>query len=127
MGKGKYERWLTPEGLTLLAGWARDGLTDEQIAKKMGICRDTLYEYKRKFSDISDTLSKNKEIIDYQVESALLSSALKGNTYAQTYWLNNRRPDKWRSNPTNENNEALDKLDAILKEVKQNAVLSETE
>lgn len=127
MAKGKYEKWLTEQGLALLAGWARDGYTDEQIAKKMGISRSTLNEWKNKYPDISDTLSKNKEIIDYQVENALLQSALKGNTYAQTYWLNNRRPDKWRNNPTNDNNEALDKLDEVLREVKNNAILSETE
>ncbi|WP_201261389.1 hypothetical protein [Lactococcus lactis] len=38
-GKGKYEEWLTAEGLILLEGWARDGLTDEQIAKNIGIKR----------------------------------------------------------------------------------------
>ena len=37
VAKGKYQKWLTPEGLLLLEGWARDGLTDEQIAKKIGI------------------------------------------------------------------------------------------
>lgn len=29
MAKGKYEHWLTPEGLLKIEGWARDGLTDE--------------------------------------------------------------------------------------------------
>lgn len=72
----KYEYWLTEEGLTLIAGWARDGLTDEQIAKNMKINRDTLYSWKKKYSDISDTLKKGKEIIDYEVENALLKRAL---------------------------------------------------
>ncbi len=127
MANGKYEKWRTKNGLTLLAGWARDGLTEEQIAAKMGISRSTLSEWKKKFPEIADTINKNKEIVDYQVESALLESALKGNTWAQTYWLNNRRPDKWSSNPTNENNDALEKLDEILTEIRENAVLSETE
>ena len=43
MANGKYEQWLEPEGLTLLEGWARDGLTDEQIANNMGIVPSTLY------------------------------------------------------------------------------------
>ncbi len=42
MAKGKYEKWITPEGLLLLEGWARDGLTDEQIAHNMGITTSTL-------------------------------------------------------------------------------------
>ena len=96
MAKGKYEYWLTPEGLLKLEGWARDGLTDEQIAENMGICRDTLNEWRKKYSDISDTLKKGKDIVDIQVENALLAKALSGNTTAMIFWLKNRRPDKWR-------------------------------
>ncbi len=76
MAKSKVEYWLTDEGLTLLKGWAKDGLTDEQIANNCGIRRQTLYEWKKKYSDINDTLKKNKEIADYEVESALFKKAL---------------------------------------------------
>lgn len=76
IAKGKYEYWLTPEGLLKLEGWARDGLTDEQIAKNMGIARDTLIQWKKKYSDISDTLKRGKEVVDIQVENALLKRAL---------------------------------------------------
>ena len=48
MAKSKVEKWLTPEGLTLLGGWARDGLTDKQIAHNMKINPDTLYTYIKK-------------------------------------------------------------------------------
>ena len=58
MAKGKYEYWLTEDGITLLQGWARDGLTDEQIASNMGICRDTLSVWKKRYPDISDTLKR---------------------------------------------------------------------
>lgn len=75
MAKGKYEKWLTDDGLLLLEGWARDGLTDEQIAKNMDISRSTLNEWRKKYSDISDTLKKSKEIVDLEVENALLKKA----------------------------------------------------
>ena len=71
MAKSKVEKWLTPEGLTLLAGWARDGLTDEQIANSMNISVATLYNYKNKHQEILETLKKNKEIVDYEVENSL--------------------------------------------------------
>lgn len=103
MAKGKYQKWLEPEGLQLLEGWARDGLTDEQIAKKIGISRETLNQWKHKYADISDTLKKGKEVVDYEVENALLDSALAGNTTAQIFWLKNRRPDKWRDKPPVDN------------------------
>lgn len=76
MAKGKYHDWLTAEGLLRLEGWARDGLTDEQIAENMGIRRPTLYDWKKKHPDISDTLKKGKEVVDLQVENALLKRAL---------------------------------------------------
>lgn len=53
MAKGKYQEWLTPDGITRLEAWARDGLTDEQIAAKMGISTKTLYEWKKTYSNIS--------------------------------------------------------------------------
>ena len=31
MATGKVGYWLSEDGLTLLEGWARDGLTDEDI------------------------------------------------------------------------------------------------
>ena len=122
MAKGKYEKWLKEENLLLLEGWARDGLTDEQIAKNIGIGERTLYEWKEKYPQISQSLKKGKEVVDYEVENALLSSALEGNTTAQIFWLKNRRPDKWRDKQKEETDKtALDKLDSILKEIKEDA------
>lgn len=99
MAKGKYQRWLEPDGLLLLEGWARDGLTDEQIAHNMGITAKTLYVWKNEYSDICEALKRGKEVVDYQVENALLNKALGGDTTAQIFWLKNRRPDKWRDKP----------------------------
>ncbi len=125
MAKGKYQKWLEPENLILLEGWARDGLTDEQIAKNMGITRKTLAEWKCKYSDIGDTLKKGKEVVDIEVENALLKRALGyrydeitledgieikrvtkevvPDTTAQIFWLKNRRPDKWRDKQKDDN------------------------
>lgn len=76
MAKGKYLEWTTEEGLAKLEGWARDGLTDDQIAKNIGIRRSTLYNWKKDHLDIMDALKKGKEVVDYQVENALLKKAL---------------------------------------------------
>jgi transcriptional regulator with XRE-family HTH domain len=119
----KYEHWLTNEGLLKIEGWARDGLTDEQISHNMGISRSTLNEWKNKYPDISDTLKRGKEVVDRMVENALLKRALgykydettreqmengdlvitkvvtkevHPDTTAQIFWLKNRKPDQWR-------------------------------
>ncbi len=96
MAKGKYKEWLEPDGLLLISAWARDGLTDEQIAENMGVSRSTLNEWKKKYPDISDTLKRGKEVVDIEVENALYRAALDGNTTAIIFWLKNRQPQKWR-------------------------------
>ena len=85
MAKGKYEYWLTDEGLIKLAGWASNGLTDEQIAKNMGITRTTLYNWSKSYLDIFNPLKRGKEVVDRQVENALLKSAMGYTTSETTY------------------------------------------
>ena len=76
MAKGKYHEWVQPDGLLKLEAWARDGLTDEQIARNIGINVKTLYDWKNKYSNICNALKKGKEVVDIQVENALLKRAI---------------------------------------------------
>ena len=48
--------------LILVEGWARDGLTNEQIADNLGINQDTLYTYKKKYPEFSEALKKGKGV-----------------------------------------------------------------
>ena len=124
MAIGKYKEWLTEDGLLLLRKWARNGLTDEQIAENMGIGRTTFYAWKEKYADIRDALKKTKDIYDSEVEEALEKAALgyyvweeewrrdpdtgdmvmfkkekkwiKPDTTAQIFWLKNRDRQHWR-------------------------------
>ena len=75
MAKSKYESHVKPK-LFLIECWARDGLTDEQIAKKLCIGKTTLYKYIDEHSELSERLKKGKEVVDYKVENALLKRAL---------------------------------------------------
>ncbi len=130
----KYEKWLEQEGLLLIEGWARDGLTDEQIAGNMGVSRSTLNSWKDRYPDILDALKKGKEIVDRQVENALLKRALGyeyeeikekyefgelsertitkkqvvPDTTAQIFWLKNRKPKDWRDKQERLDNTAED-------------------
>lgn len=92
----KIDEWLQPDKLILLEGWARDGLTEEQISTNMGIGRTTLYEWKQKEPNIANTLKKGREVVDFEVENALLKNALDGNVTAQIFWLKNRKKEQWR-------------------------------
>lgn len=120
---GKYIDWVGEDGCLLIQGWARDGLTDEQIAGNMGISYSTFREWLKKFPALSAALKLGKAPVDLQVENALLKRAL-GYTYdeityedgkptkrvtkqvspdttAQIFWLKNRRPDRWRDKVEN--------------------------
>ena len=72
----KYKDWLTEEGLLLIEGWARDGLTNDQIAHNIGIARGTLYEWQKTYPDFKDALKRGKAVVDRMVENALLKNAL---------------------------------------------------
>ena len=142
MAVGKYARWLEPDGLLLLTAWARDGLNDEQIAQKCGVNVRTLYDWKKAHSPISQALKKGKEVVDVEVENALLKRALgydyeevvveeadgcvkrrtvtkhmPPDTTAQIYWLKNRKPDIWRDRAQAENKDALERLDRLIGEI----------
>ena len=140
----KIDEWLEKDKLLLLEGWSRDGLTNEQIANNIGINVKTLYDWKNKESNICNALKKGKEVIDIEVENALLKRALgykydeityengvetkrvtkevQPDTTAQIFWLKNRKRMQWRDKVecSNDNNE-LNKLDELLKEIKENA------
>ena len=124
IAKSKYETDVLPR-LVEIEAWKRDGLTDEQIFKNLGISRDTFYKYKEKYTDFSDALKKGKEVADIEVENALFKRAIgykykevikevkeidgKKTTYikevvkempgdvaAQIFWLKNRKSSKWK-------------------------------
>ena len=143
MAKGRINEWVEKDKLILLEGWAKDGLTDEQIAKNIGISRVTLYDWKKKEINISNALKKGKEVIDFEVENALLKRALgytitveeekldkdgcrhtlkkdihvPGDTTAMIFWLRNRKPNQWK-NKIEVGQTDMSKVDELLKEIK---------
>ena len=122
MAKGKYKKWQEPNNLLKLEAWARDGISDKQIAHNMGINVATLYTYKNKYPNIDEALKKGKEVSDIEVENSLNKRAngctitekkitkefgeivsevitikeLPPDVTAQIFWLKNRKPLEWR-------------------------------
>lgn len=119
--------WITDDGLLLLESWSRDGYTLVDIANKIGIDKDTFLRWKDRYPEIRQAVAKGKELVDYQVENALLKSALGYKTKevkvtttmrygkvvetikevtdkevapsvpAIQMWLYNRNKDKWKN------------------------------
>lgn len=128
MAKSKYETHVLPK-LDLVEAWARDGLVEKQIAHNLGVAVSTLNLYKKDHPEFSEALARGKEVVDLEVENAMLKRA-KGYQYTEVtteerltrdgeiitltkrvvrdvppdptsmmFWLANRRRDRWAYKP----------------------------
>lgn len=69
--------WTNEDGLLRIKGWARDGLTDKDIAtKKIGIGERTFTDWKRKHKAISAALKEGRAPVDTQIEDSMVKSAM---------------------------------------------------
>ena len=115
----KKEIWVTEEGQLYLQSWANDGLNNQEIAKKMGVCEDTFYRWCNEEPRIKGAVIRGRDTSTMAVENMLYKCAM-GFTYteqqvtkdgdiveveryyepsqeAQKFILTNRRKDKWKS------------------------------
>lgn len=69
--KGFVAQWLEHDNLILIGQWARRGLTQEQIADNIGVSKNTICTWKKKYPQIAQALKKNKEQADAHVENEL--------------------------------------------------------
>jgi hypothetical protein len=132
---GRKSKWIThvEPKLELIESWCRDGDIETTICKKLGISVSVLNEYKKKYPKLVETLKNGKEVIDVEVENALLRRALgyetkettittdnKGlkvekeiikqvipSTTAQIFWLKNRKTKEWSDRRVIETGEDL--------------------
>ena len=95
-GKGgrppKYEFWLTEDGLTLLKEWARQGLTDSEIAEKMREhqksntpCMKVFYEWKARFREFREAIEENKYIPNAKVANAVFEDCFDRDYWEETW------------------------------------------
>lgn len=105
----KYEKWLEKDNLLLLNGWKRSGLSDEQMAKNMGISRRTYYNWQAKFPEIKKVTTLGREHANFMVENALFKKAINGNVTAMIFWLKNNMRDRYSDTQRTELEEMLTK------------------
>lgn len=117
----KLKNWTSADRLVLLESWRREGMSEEQIARRLDVSLATLRGWKRKCPALERALETDAEVTDSQVESALLKKALgyesreykvernaKGeckevettkqvgpDMSAISLWLKKRRPERW--------------------------------
>ena len=113
----KYFTAVQPK-LETIAGWAKNGLSHEQIARNLGVAESTFYEYKKQYPELAEALKRGAEDAILEVENALFKNACgfyydeevackngtvvkvtkysKPNTTSMIFFLKNKAPDKWR-------------------------------
>ncbi|UDQ99274.1 hypothetical protein AAEX28_04120 [Lentisphaerota bacterium WC36G] len=144
MAKSKYNARTFPKRAE---EYARQGLGDKAIAKKLGVSETTFYDYQKKHPKFLEALTRGKAPVDEKVESAYYDLAvgryipevkttfdkdgeikekIVTNKWVQSeaaakHWLNNRLPDKWSNSQhiTSENNTnvQLTQADNLAKEM----------
>jgi len=80
MAKPKYD-----ENFPLLAeDYARQGMIDKEIAKKLGISEASYYNYQKEHLEFLEAIKRGKRPVDVEVENALLKRA-KGFEYEEVH------------------------------------------
>lgn len=72
--KNKYELLVQPR-LEEIEGWARNGVTDREMARVLGISEPTFYNYKKKYTELAEALGK-RFVACREVENALYTKAV---------------------------------------------------
>lgn len=109
--KSKYQTHVEPK-LLLIEAWARDGLTIDQIAEKLGVASSTFFVYKDKHSELSEALKKGQEVADVMVENSLFKRAI-GYTYDEV----TKESEKVLDEETGQLNTVLVETKRVTKEV----------
>lgn len=73
--KPKYWPTKVKPKLELIEGWARNGLSNEQIALNLGVGESTFYSYMKEYPELVDALRTGREDAEIIVENALFKRA----------------------------------------------------
>lgn len=67
---------LSEDGLLMIQCMVRDGMTMDAISKTIGINPQTFCVWRQKYKELREACRRGKQLVDYQVENALLRAAL---------------------------------------------------
>ncbi|MBR3187253.1 MAG: hypothetical protein IKF59_04350 [Lachnospiraceae bacterium] len=73
--KSKYETYVKPR-FADIALWAKNGASEKEIAKNLGITMSTFSEYKKKFPEFSELLKKSRVSPIEEIKAAMVKRAV---------------------------------------------------
>ena len=134
--------WSAEEGLTLISAWARQGLSENELARRMGVRAATLARWRLKSPAMDAALLRGRAWADAAVEQSLLKKALgftvtevceeessagiKTKTCekyippdlsAQLAWLRLRCPERWGEKTTSATGGVIKEIIEAVKQV----------
>lgn len=71
----KYETYVKSR-FNEIKEWVNLGATEKEIARRLGINKSTLIEYKNKFPELNDLIKENRKMPVEQIKAAMLKKAL---------------------------------------------------
>ena len=81
--KSKYERNIEPR-LEEIEAWARDGVSEEEMARRLGVAYSTFRKYKEMYSALSAPLARTREYVDLVEMVGAYKKRAMGYTYTET-------------------------------------------
>jgi len=89
--KNKYETCVKP-CLDKISYWRKDGLTERQIVKRLGVAYSTFNKYKTEEIELMEALKKGKDELIHELEDSLYKRA-KGFEYEEIKTLKEKTQD----------------------------------
>ena len=80
--KAIYKNWIEGEGFDKVCEWARQGLSDKQIAKNIGITTVAFYDWKKRFPVFAEAIDKVRSELRIELEKSMFDLAT-GKAYAE--------------------------------------------
>jgi len=90
--------WIMAQGVALVGGWRRGGMTVDDVAGKIGVGGRTLARWASQSEELAAALAVDREVADFMVEDVLFNKSLAGDHKAYEFWLRHRMPEKWGKN-----------------------------